>query len=95
MLNLFIETEEIDNNLLEQFQYLKVEDLKKPNIENIPKLLGEKYNCKNSDTYLLYLNFNYDKMDEEEKEYYKNIIKELKESENKEIENFKNILLEN
>jgi len=64
------------NELLHNFQYLTTEDLNKPSIENITKLVSSKLNEEDPLTYALYLEIAQN-ISNEEKEYYKQIIEDL------------------
>jgi hypothetical protein len=76
------------NNLLDKVTYLTSEDLNKPRIEDLQRHF-KSLTPDNYYTYMLYLETCH-VLTEEEKEYYKNLIKELIDLEQKELK--KNII---
>ncbi len=78
------------NNILDKITYLKPEDLNKPRIEDLQKF----FNSLTSDNYYSYMLYlqTCTVLNEEEKTYYKNLIKELIHLEQKEL--IKNIVKE-
>lgn len=78
------------NNLLDKITYLKPEDLNKPRIEDLQKF-SISLTPDNYYTYMLYLQ-TCSVLSEEEKTYYKNLIKEMIDLEQKEL--IKNIVKE-
>lgn len=69
----------------EDILYLTEQDLNYIDISDIPRILGEHFDSNNWETYLVYYNLRKNNMTEEEKKYYLNIIKELREKENKQM----------
>lgn len=72
----------------DDINYLTSEDLLIPRIEDIPRIYGANFSSSNWETYALYLQIRGDKMKDEEKEFYLNIIREIKKDENVYIQSY-------
>lgn len=66
---------------LDMVQYLKKEDLEIFDISRIPEVLSPSLNFKSPETFYFYVNYNKDKISEDEREYYLQIAQELKQEE--------------
>ena len=67
--------------------YLTKDDLTVLNIEDLERLYGPIFHMDNWQTYVLYMQLRGDKMSEEEKQFYMNIIHELQTKEYTMIKN--------
>lgn len=65
--------------------YLCSSDLNVLNIEDLERVYGPHFHSNNWETYALYIQLRGDNIQPDEKEYYLNVIKELKDKENKKI----------
>lgn len=65
--------------------YLCSSDLKVLNIDDLARVYGPHFHANNWETYALYIQLRGDKIQQDEKEFYLNIIKDLKDKENKKI----------
>jgi len=71
---------------LDMVEYLKKDDLDKFDISRIPEVVSPSLNFNVPETYIFYINYNKDKISDEEREYYLQIAKSLKEEEKALIE---------
>lgn len=66
---------------LDMVEYLTAKDLDKFDISRIPEVVSPSLNFNIPETYIFYINYNKDKISDEEREYYLQIAKSLKEEE--------------
>ncbi len=67
--------------------YLTKDDLNVLNIEDLERIYGPTFHMDNWQTFALYIQLRGDKMSEEEKQFYKNVIHELQTKEYTMIKN--------
>lgn len=71
----------------DSIMYLTKEDLNILNIEDLERLYGPTFHMENWQTYVLYIQIRGSKMQEEEKQFYLNIINDLQMKEYTQIKN--------
>lgn len=71
---------------LDMCEYLTEKDLDKFDISRIPEVISPSLNFNVPETYIFYINYNKDKISDEEREYYLQIAKSLKDEEKTFIE---------
>lgn len=71
---------------MDMVTYLKKEDLDKFDIMRVPDVVAPTLHHENPQTYVFYLDVMKDKVSSEEKEFYQEVIKDLREKENVFIE---------
>lgn len=63
---------------LDMVEYLKEDDLMKFDIMRIPEVVAPSLNFDNVETYYFYLDYNKDKITDEERQFYLQIIEDIK-----------------